>query len=76
MKEKIEAKIAEIIEHIISKDVTDISYNEYRILDAKLGVLKWEEEQRTKNKELTELMVKTIGGGICSPAPITNLKEE
>ena len=76
MREKIEAKINEIIEHIISKNVHDITYNEYRILDSKLATIKWEEENKAKNKELTELMVKTIGGGICAPAPLPNLKEE
>lgn len=74
MKERIETKISEVLENILSKDVKDITYNEYFILDSKLSSLKWEEEQKEKNKDMMELMAKTIGFGSCSsvkplPAP-------
>ena len=45
MKEKIESKINEILEVIISKDAGDITYDEYRILDNRLSALKWEESK-------------------------------
>lgn len=70
MKGKLESKIAEIIEAIISKDVKDITYNEYRILDNKLSTIKYEEESKRKNEELTALMTKTFTNGIGSPIPM------
>ena len=71
MKEKIEAKINEILESIMSKDVKDITYNEYRILDNKLSAIKWEESQQEKNKDMAELVLKTMGGfGSSMPAPL------
>lgn len=70
MKEKIEAKLNEIIESIISKDAGDITYNEYRILDNRLSTIKYEEERQEKNREMAELMVKTIGGFGSVPTPL------
>ena len=70
MREKIEAKVKEIIESIIAKDVKDITYNEYRILDNKLCSIKYEEETKRKNEELTALMTKTFTGSIGSPVPM------
>lgn len=70
MKEKIEAKVKEIIEAIIAKDTKDITYNEYRILDNKLCTIKYEEESKRKNEELTALMTKTFTSGIGSPMPM------
>ena len=73
MKEKIQAKIYEVIETILNKKPEDITYNEYRILDSKYASLKWEEEQASKNKEMAELWAKTLGnnifGGIPAPLP-------
>ena len=71
MKEKIEAKINEVLETIISKDAKDITYNEYRILDNKLATIRYEEERQEKNKEMAELMVKTMSGfGSTIPTPL------
>ena len=36
MKEKIETKVHEILDYILAKDASQISYNEYKILDNKL----------------------------------------
>ena len=72
MKEKIEAKVIEIIEAIIAKDVKDITYNEYRILDNKLCSIKYEEECKRKNEEISTLVAKTFTSGInsCVPMPL------
>ena len=77
MREKIEKKINEIIEAIITKDVKDISYNEYRILDNKLCSIKYEEETKQKNAELTALMAKTFTSGMssCIPTPLPEEEE-
>lgn len=65
-KDKIKAKIDDVIEYIISKEPKDITYNEYRILDSKLSSIKWEEEQAAKSKEMAELWSKTLGNNIFS----------
>ena len=43
MTERIEAKIGEIIECILSKDAKDITYSEYQTLEARLSSLRLEE---------------------------------
>ena len=43
MKERIEAKIQEIIEYILLKDAKNISYSEYQTLESRLGNLRIEE---------------------------------
>lgn len=67
MKDAIEVKIKEIIDYILSKDPKDISYNEYRILDGKLASIKYEEEQKDRNKKMFELM----GSAFASPSGST-----
>ena len=80
-KDKIKAKIDDVIEYIISKEPKDITYNEYRILDAKLNSIKWEEEQASKNKEMSELWAKAMsngiwGGSCCTPCLPESVKED
>lgn len=43
MKERIEAKIDEIINHILVKNVVDITLEEYRMLESRLGGLRIDE---------------------------------
>jgi len=81
MKDKIQAKINDIIETIIAKDPKDITYNEYRILDSKLISIKYEEEQEAKNKEMSELWAKAMsngiwGGSCCTPCLPDPVKED
>ena len=81
MKDKIQAKINDIIETIIAKDPKDITYNEYRILDSKLISIKYEEEQEAKNKEMSELWAKAMsngiwGGSCCNPCLPDPVKED
>ena len=71
MKEKLETKIEEIIENIVTKEPQDITYNEYRILDNKLMNIKFEEEQKRKNEDMAELMAKTFSSSFsCAPYPL------
>lgn len=58
MKEKIEAKINEVIEHILSKPVENVTYNDYIILDSKLNTLKAAENSDVHRKEMLELISK------------------
>ena len=71
MKDKIEAKIDEILEMIISKDAKYITYNEYLILDNRLAKIKWDEQQHEKNKDMAELMVKAFSGYSCMPSELS-----
>jgi hypothetical protein len=60
MKEKIENKINEVIEAIIEKDAKEVTYNEYRILENRYSFLKYEEEQRERNKKLVNVITDTF----------------
>ena len=80
-KDKIKAKIDDVIEYIISKEPKDITYNEYKILDSKLMSIKYEEEQKAKNKEMSELWAKAMsnsiwGGSCCTPNLPESVKED
>lgn len=80
-KDKINKKIDEVIEYIIGKDTKDITYNEYRILDSKLSSIKYEEEQKAKSKEMSELWAKAMsnsiwGGSCCTPNLPESVKED
>lgn len=75
LKEKIEAKVTDIIMDIIAKDPKDITYNEYRILDAKLISIKFDEEQKDRNKKMAELMASSVCG-FGSPMPLPEPTEE
>lgn len=76
MKEKIEKKITDIIDFIISKDVDKITYNEYRILDNKLSSMKFEEENKERNKHFAEMMASTFAGSFGGPTPLPESTEE
>jgi hypothetical protein len=60
MKEKIENKINEVIEAIIEKDAKEVTYNEYRILENRYSFLKYEEEQKERNKKLVNVITDTF----------------
>lgn len=81
-KDKINKKIDDVIEYIISKEPKDITYNEYRILDSKLMSIKYEEEQKAKNKEMSELWAKAMSNSIwggsycCTPSLPESVKED
>lgn len=76
MREKIEKKITDIIDFIISKDVDKITYNEYRILDNKLSSIKFEEESKERNKHFAEMMASTFAGSFGGPTPLPESTEE
>ena len=78
MRERIDAKIDEIIESILAKDPRDISYSEYKILDCRSKDLRYAEEQKQRTEEMTQLMCKTFGYGFApvSALPEPEIKEE
>ena len=76
MREKIEKKITDIIDFIISKDVDKITYNEYRILDNKLSSMKFEEESKERNEHFAEMMASTFAGSFGGPTPLPESTEE
>lgn len=74
MKERIEAKINEVIDYILSKDVKDITYAEYRILDARYNFLKYEEENKKRSTELAEMTARIFSSN-CSSQQLNLLPE-
>ena len=63
MKEKIESKIDEIINFIISKDPKEITYSEYKILDSRSKDLDFQadrEERKQEAKQRSEDMAKAL----------------
>lgn len=60
MKDLISAKIDEIVKNILEKDAHDITYDEYKILDAKFKDMKYEESQKEHLEQMAELMTKTF----------------
>lgn len=76
MKEKIEAKINEFIEHILSKPVEDVTYNDYIILDSKLNALKAAESNDAHRKEMVELMGKIMTEPIMPTSTTSLIQKE
>ena len=66
MKEKIENKIAEIIDDIVAKDAGSITKDDYDILAAELRRIIYNEEQKEKNKKIAETMGAMLGTGFGS----------
>ena len=56
MKEKLEAKIEEILNHIMTKDVTEITPMEYGILDAALKEINLRQESEERNKAFQDAL--------------------
>ena len=63
MREKIENKLAEIVDAIVSKKPDTITKNEYDILAAELRRIIYSEEMKEKNKKFAEAMGSMIGNG-------------
>lgn len=66
MLETIENKVNDVINYIIGKDLEDITYNEYRILDTKLKELKYEVERKGHNEKMMKTMSECLFSGIGS----------
>jgi len=56
MKEKIEAKIDEIVEHIIGKPVAEVTLDDYTILQNELKEISFREAKTGQDKRMAELM--------------------
>ena len=56
MKDKIEKKIAEIIDYIIKKPAKEISLDDYTILQNELNGIRNQEAQIGNSKRMAELM--------------------
>lgn len=60
MKEKLEAKIEEVINLILEKDAEEINPMEYGILDAKLKEIRMKEAQEESNKKYAKTMAELL----------------
>ena len=63
MKEKIENKIAEIVDYIISKPSEEVTLDEYTILQNELKEIAVRESQTDHNKRMAELLSIVSGTG-------------
>ena len=74
-KDAILDKMDEVISRIMSKDANNITYAEYRILEARYLNLKYEEDQKKRNQEFAEMTAKVFANGVCSTPVIPPLPE-
>ena len=66
MKEKIENKIAEIVDAITAKDPGSVTKDDYDTLAAELRRIIYNEEQKEKNRKIAETMGAMLGTGFGS----------
>ena len=62
MKEKIEGKINEIIEHIVKKPAEEITLDDYTILTNELHDIRSKEAQAESGKRMADLMANAFSG--------------
>lgn len=60
MKEKLEAKIEEVLNYIISKPVETVTHEDFNILAGELRDLRYRESENERNKKLAETMVNLV----------------
>lgn len=70
MKERIEAKIEEIIDLIIKKPTEEITLDDYTILTAELRDIRFREDQEANRTKFTELMATSFAAGFAPTAPV------
>ena len=56
MKEKIESKIKEIVDYIVSKPVGEVTLDDYTVLQNELKDIRLRESQIGQGKRMAELM--------------------
>lgn len=67
MKEKIETKLAEIVDAIVTKDPGAVTKDEYDILAAEYRRIIYTEEMKEKNKKFAEAMGSMLGSSFGGP---------
>lgn len=60
MKEKLETKIEEVLNYIISKPVETVTHEDFAILAGELRDLRYRESENERNKKLAETMVNLV----------------
>ena len=65
MKEKIEAKITEIVDYIAGKPVAEVTLDDYTILKSELEAIRAVESREDSSKRMAELMAHAfpVSGG-------------
>lgn len=56
MKERIEAKIEEIVDYIINKPVEEVTLDDYTVLTNELKGIEYKQTQSDNSKRMAELM--------------------
>lgn len=62
MKEKIEQKIGSIVEHILAKPESAITWEDYEILASELRDIRFREQQAEQTERMAKLMASALPG--------------
>lgn len=68
MRNKVEAKLLNLLEYIVNKPVEQLTPDDYMVLSSELRRLKYEEDAAEKNKHLAEAMSAVFTSNCCSSA--------
>ena len=70
MEEKIESKMAEVVEYILTKPKETITVDEYMILASELKDARFRREQAEQGDRISKLLAAVVPG-FCGTAPVT-----
>lgn len=65
IKERIQEKIAELVEYIIRKPVSEVTLDEYTVLTNELKCIELRESQADNGKRMAELMAMVTAHPAC-----------
>lgn len=75
MKEKIEQKIGSIVEYILGKPESAITWEDYEILASELRDIRFREQQAEQSERTAKLMATALSGTVCGvPTPKLELQ--
>lgn len=67
MKETIEAKIRDLVNHIINKPITEVTLDDYTILTNELREIHNQESQAANGQRMAELMGLLASNSVAAP---------
>ena len=65
MKEKIEAKIADIVDYIAGKPVAEVTLDDYTVLKTELAEIRSVESREDSGKRMAQLMANAFSSAGC-----------
>ena len=67
MKDTIEAKIRDLVNHIINKPITEVTLDDYTILTNELREIRNQESQAANGQRMAELMGMLASNSVAAP---------